>query len=49
MHHKHLDRHDGESFGMLWVPKKYWDKVREDKRRNANNFVTNSHSTSVKV
>lgn len=24
MHHKHLDRHDGECFGMLWVPFKYY-------------------------
>ena len=34
MHHKHLDKHEGESFGMLMVAKKYWDKVREDKKRN---------------
>ena len=31
MHHKHLDRKDGESFGMLYVHKKYWEKVRKDK------------------
>lgn len=30
MHHKHLDKHHGESFGMLWVAKKYWEKVRAD-------------------
>jgi beta-carotene 3-hydroxylase len=24
MHHKHLERHDGESFGMLIVPLKYF-------------------------
>ncbi len=30
MHHKHLDREEGESFGMLWVAKKYWDKVKRD-------------------
>lgn len=23
VHHKHLDKHDGECFGMLYVPKKY--------------------------
>lgn len=34
MHHKHLNKEDGESFGMLIVAKKYWDKVREDKKRN---------------
>ena len=32
MHHKHLDRFDGESFGMLYVAKKYWDKIRRDKK-----------------
>ena len=30
MHHKHLDKQEGESFGMLLVAKKYWDKVRRD-------------------
>jgi beta-carotene 3-hydroxylase len=30
MHHKHLDKHEGESFGMLFVAKKYWDKVKRD-------------------
>ena len=24
MHHKHLGKHDGECFGMLWVPFKYF-------------------------
>jgi beta-carotene 3-hydroxylase len=32
MHHKHLDKHEGESFGMLYVHKKYWEKVRRDKK-----------------
>ena len=32
MHHKHLDKHEGESFGMLYVHKKYWEKVRKDKK-----------------
>ncbi|HMC99356.1 MAG TPA: hypothetical protein VKH37_04355 [Ferruginibacter sp.] len=32
MHHRHLDKHDGESFGMLLVAKKYRDKVRNDKK-----------------
>lgn len=31
MHHKHLEKDHGESFGMLLVAKKYWDKVREEK------------------
>lgn len=26
MHHKHLTKEDGESFGMLWVPLKYFTK-----------------------
>ena len=25
-HHKHFFKHDGESFGMLWVPLKYFKK-----------------------
>jgi beta-carotene 3-hydroxylase len=33
MHHKHLDKHEGESFGMLLVAKKYWVKVRAERRR----------------
>ena len=28
MHHKHLGKEDGESFGMLIVAKKYWEMVR---------------------
>ena len=32
MHHKHLDKQEGESFGMLMVAKKYWNKVRNDKK-----------------
>jgi beta-carotene 3-hydroxylase len=32
MHHRHLDRFNGESFGMLLVAKKYWDKIRRDKK-----------------
>ena len=33
MHHKHLDKQEGESFGMLYVHKKYWEKVRRDKNK----------------
>ena len=32
MHHKHLDKQDGESFGMLYVAKKYWEKVERDEK-----------------
>lgn len=35
MHHKHLNKYKGESFGMLMVAKKYWHKVKADKLRNA--------------
>lgn len=31
MHHKHVHKHKGESFGMLYVHKKYWEKVRRNK------------------
>jgi len=27
MHHKHLGKDDGECFGMLWVPMKYFRKT----------------------
>ncbi len=36
MHHKYLEKHDGESFGMLLVAKKYWDKVRRDEQIQKN-------------
>jgi beta-carotene 3-hydroxylase len=32
MHHKHLHKYEGESFGMLYVHKKYWEKVCRDKK-----------------
>jgi beta-carotene 3-hydroxylase len=39
MHHKHLHKHEGESYGMLLVAKKYWDKVRKDKQLMKNKKV----------
>ncbi len=30
MHHKHLEKEDGESFGFLMVAKRYWEKVKRD-------------------
>lgn len=39
MHHKHLDKQEGESFGMLFVHKKYWDKVRRDQSLMASQQV----------
>lgn len=35
MHHRHLNKQDGESFGMLFVAKKYWEKVKADNRKLA--------------
>ena len=37
MHHKHLSKDRGESFGFLYVAKKYWDKVKRDKALMAGN------------
>ena len=34
MHHKHLEKEHGESFGMLIVNEKYWKKVENDDARN---------------
>lgn len=28
MHHKHLGKHEGECFGMLWVPMKYFKEAK---------------------
>lgn len=39
MHHKHLGKQEGESFGMLMVHKKYWEKVRRDKKLMAGKRV----------
>ncbi|MGZ5135419.1 MAG: beta-carotene hydroxylase [Flavitalea sp.] len=35
MHHKHLDKEEGESFGMLYVHKKYWEQVRKNQMLRA--------------
>ena len=39
MHHKHLDKEDGESFGMLLIARKYRDKVKADKKRAKENKI----------
>lgn len=31
MHHKHLGKHDGESFGMLWVSMRYFKDAIKSK------------------
>ena len=35
MHHKHINKEQGESFGMLYVARKYWEKVKQDRLRKA--------------
>ena len=32
MHHRHLDKENGESFGMLFVGKKYRNKIKRDEQ-----------------
>lgn len=34
MHHKNRGKENGESFGLLIVPMKYWDKVKKDEAMN---------------
>lgn len=34
MHHKHLGKQDGECFGMLWVPVKYFRDAKKQKQVN---------------
>jgi len=36
MHHRHLNKKDGESFGMLFVAKKYWEKIKRDEAMKKN-------------
>ena len=41
MHHKHTGKEDGECFGMLWVPfKYYWESRKQKNQEQAN--TTNS-------
>ena len=40
MHHKHLEKYDGESFGMLMVAKKYRDKIKTDNKKASKNTIT---------
>lgn len=35
MHHRHLGRKHGESFGFLFIEKKYRDKIKKDDRHAA--------------
>jgi len=36
MHHKHLEKENGESFGMLLVAKKYWNKIKRNEELKKN-------------
>ncbi len=39
MHHRHMNKENGESFGMLFIAKKYWEKIkRDEKLRNQQQF-----------
>lgn len=38
MHHKHLYKEQGESFGMLFVAQKYWQKIQRDRKLMAGNM-----------
>ena len=40
MHHKHLSKSPGESFGMLLVHKKYWHKTRRNRKSIKQNLAT---------
>ena len=42
IHHKHMGKEGGESFGMLIVAKKYWDKVKKDEAFLAANKTKNN-------
>jgi len=33
VHHKHLEKDEGECFGMLWVPVKYFREARKSKEK----------------
>lgn len=33
VHHKHIDRENGECFGMLWVPMKYFKEAWKTRRK----------------
>ena len=35
IHHKHLGKEDGECFGMLWVPMKYFREARKQKLKTS--------------
>lgn len=42
MHHKHLTKDNGESFGLLIVPIKYWKKIRLDEEHAVRHVTVKS-------
>lgn len=40
MHHKHLEKENGESFGMLYAAKKYREKIKHDREAGASKEPT---------
>lgn len=44
MHHKHLGKQEGESFGMLFVAKKYWVKVKAEKKNIRKNSASSNRA-----
>jgi beta-carotene 3-hydroxylase len=36
VHHKHLGKEEGECFGMLWVPRKYFKEARDTAHNQKN-------------
>jgi beta-carotene 3-hydroxylase len=34
MHHKHIGKQEGECFGMLWVPIKYFKEVNKSRKQS---------------
>lgn len=49
MHHKHLEKYDGESFGMLMVAKKYRNKIKTDNKRGVKNKIAATGSVLTDV
>ena len=39
MHHKHLEKGDGESFGLLYAAKKYRDKIKRERQKGKKHKV----------
>lgn len=48
MHHHHLNKEDGESFGMLLVAKKYWNKIKKDDQLKKQYKLSSAHISQVK-